>query len=142
MPRILGYWREWMRGAPDSAPRARERGRCEQAFVAAVICAALAGRDDSAARCALEAAAHEYGALPRSKPLDPSELCDELGMLRHAIWRCVCEQHGDDSERLNFVAALDYTISLAVQATLRGGYGRELDRRRVTSMSSGEHARR
>ncbi len=141
IPRIIGYWREWMRGTGDFAPRAGERGRCEQAFVTAVICAALAERDDPAARCALEAAAHEYGAAPRSKPLDPSELCDELGLLRHAIWRCVCEQHGDDSERLDFVAGLDYTISLAVQATLHGGYSRELARRPIKRFSTGEHAR-
>jgi hypothetical protein len=126
LPRVIAYWREWLRGVPDATPRADARGECEQAFVAAVVEAALAGRDDGAALSALERAAADYGAAPRAKPIDPQELCDELGMLRHAIWRCVTEYHPDDDARMGFVGALDYTISIAVQATLRGGYRAEL----------------
>jgi hypothetical protein len=129
VPRVIVYWRDWLRDTPGSAPRTAARGQCEQAFVVAVIDAALAGRDDAMATAALERAAADYGAAPRAKPIDPQELCDELGLLRHAIWRCVTEYHPDNEARICFVGALDYTISVAVQATLRGGYRAEFGER-------------
>ena len=129
LPRVIAYWRDWMRGTPGGAPRTAARGKCEQTFALAVIEAALVGREDARAMAALQRAAADYGAAPRAKPIDPQELCDELGLLRHAIWRCVTEYHPDDEARMCFVGALDYTISVAVQATLRGGYRAELAER-------------
>jgi hypothetical protein len=123
LPRIIAYWRDWLRHSPGEDPRTGQRGRREQVLVAALIDTAFAAPDDRSALRSLELAASAYGASPRRTRLDPTELSDELGLLRHAIWRCVQETHPEDPERLRFVMRLDHAVSIAVQATLRGGYG-------------------
>lgn len=126
LPRILTYWRGWLRRRPDPHPRAGERGARERALVGAVIDAGFARPYDECALKELERAACAYGAMPRRSPLDPQEVSDELGLLRHAIWRCVHETHPEGPEGLPSVGSLDNAISVAVQAVLRGGHGLEV----------------
>jgi hypothetical protein len=132
LPRIMAYWRDWLRDTPDSQPRSGERGRRELALVTAVIDAAAAVRDGCPTPSALEVAARSYGGIARRKCVDPLELADEMALLRHAIWRCAKEQQPDDHEQLRFVAALDNTISFTVQATLAGAYCITLETTKAT----------
>jgi hypothetical protein len=129
LPRIIAYWRDWLRRSPGGRPRTGDRGRREQALITALIDAARAPLGDAAALRELELAARAYGELPRRQRLDPTELAEELGLLRHAIYRCVQEVYPHDADRLRFVMRLDHGVSVAVQAALRGGYRGELEAR-------------
>lgn len=125
IPVVLERWRAQLRSNGDSTPRDGARGDAEQAFVTALVRAAIAPDADEAATRALVFAAITYGNTERTRRLEPEMVCDELALLRQALSAVIrglpSESLSEPAEQL--ILRCDRGVTAATRALLAAKYG-------------------